>query len=351
MTPPEYERIFSRGIDPIVEDPSQCHSHSVIPSAWPAVADILQYKERVRERVKRLYAGLNETLARHPLLGLALFVALEHELMHAETITYMHTQGMSSQYFADTMKEPAHLSLARWIAIKNGNCTIGINDSENDPGSPVMGWDNESPARGVQIDAFEIQHRPVSNGEYLEFFHASGADSELLPASWMNQDGCVFQRTAFGLVTLDKCLNWPAVISYNQAEKLRLYLVDKSGDASIRIPTEAEWQRFYNHYAPEHRFPNIGCAQWHPIDLTDDVHVYGSVWEWTSTIFDAHSGFQPSSLYPNYSVDFFDGLHNVVRGASWATHPRMAGRLRNFFQRSYPYAFIGVRFVRNPAHQ
>ena len=38
----------------------------------------------------------------------------------------------------------------------------------------------------------------------------------------------------------------------------------------------------------------------------------GGVWEWTSTVFDKHKGFKPSTLYPGFSADFFDTLHNVV---------------------------------------
>lgn len=38
----------------------------------------------------------------------------------------------------------------------------------------------------------------------------------------------------------------------------------------------------------------------------------GGVWEWTSTAFDKHEGFKPSTLYPGFSADFFDTLHNVV---------------------------------------
>jgi hypothetical protein len=38
----------------------------------------------------------------------------------------------------------------------------------------------------------------------------------------------------------------------------------------------------------------------------------GGVWEWISTVFDKHEGFEPSRLYPGFSADFFDTLHNVV---------------------------------------
>ena len=40
----------------------------------------------------------------------------------------------------------------------------------------------------------------------------------------------------------------------------------------------------------------------------------GGVWEWTSTVFDGYEGFVPSSLYPGYSADFYDKLHNVAVG-------------------------------------
>jgi formylglycine-generating enzyme required for sulfatase activity len=94
----------------------------------------------------------------------------------------------------------------------------------------------------------------------------------------------------------------------------------------------------------------------------------GGVWEWTSTEFGGYEGFVPSSLYPGFSADFFDSLHNVVVsdilfislfffsrtcthrvglkiGGSYVTTPRQAERrsLRNFFQRNNPYSWIGGR--------
>ncbi|KAG9023966.1 hypothetical protein FS842_005595 [Serendipita sp. 407] len=73
----------------------------------------------------------------------------------------------------------------------------------------------------------------------------------------------------------------------------------------------------------------------------------GGVWEWTSTVMDHHEGYKSSVLYPGYSSDFFDGIHHVVLGGSFATIPRLAQRrsLRNFYQRNYPYAWIGARIA------
>ena len=40
----------------------------------------------------------------------------------------------------------------------------------------------------------------------------------------------------------------------------------------------------------------------------------GNGWEWTSTPFAPHQGFDPVPFYPGYSADFFDGHHFVVKG-------------------------------------
>ena len=69
------------------------------------------------------------------------------------------------------------------------------------------------------------------------------------------------------------------------------------------------------------------------------------MWEWTSTTLDAHEGFAGTGIFPGYSADFFDGKHQVVLGASYATIPRLGDRrtVRNFYQHNYPYPWVGAR--------
>ncbi|KHN99791.1 DUF323 domain protein [Metarhizium album ARSEF 1941] len=100
---------------------------------------------------------------------------------------------------------------------------------------------------------------------------------------------------------------------------------------------------------------NVGFKHWHPVPVTSQGNTLagqsgmGGVWEWTSSPLRRHEGFEPMALYPLYTADFFDDKHNIVLGGSWATHPRIAGRKSfvNWYQRNYPYAWVGARVVRH----
>ena len=61
-------------------------------------------------------------------------------------------------------------------------------------------------------------------------------------------------------------------------------------------------------------------------------------WEWTSTPFMPFDGFKAMEEYKEYSADFFDGKHFVLRGYAAATAPALRRQsFRNFYQRQYPY--------------
>ena len=68
---------------------------------------------------------------------------------------------------------------------------------------------------------------------------------------------------------------------------------------------------------PERRSSADSIIQTSPVHPGPDQNKRGhngGVWEWTSSVLDAHEGFIPSVIYPGYSSDFFDGSHNVVVG-------------------------------------
>ena len=83
---PEYDKLFAFGIDPVGGGlPTD------VPKDWPAVERVRNYNTRIREH---LDAGIRAAAAQNPSLprlehGRLLEVAIEHRLMHAETLSYM----------------------------------------------------------------------------------------------------------------------------------------------------------------------------------------------------------------------------------------------------------------------
>ena len=78
------------------------------------------------------------------------------------------------------------------------------------------------------------------------------------------------------------------------------------------------------------------------------VHdLIGNGWEWTSTLFGPFEGFTPLPSYPEYSADFFDGDHFVMKGASPLTSRALVRRgFRNWFRPRYPYVYATFRCAR-----
>src|SRR5437870_2753926 len=91
---PRFDEIFDRGIDPDVDDPSRCHAHPDVPERWPALDDVIVYRDRVRSAIVE---SLGDVAAHAPTSLMAehnrvLSMAIEHELMHQETLLYIRSE-------------------------------------------------------------------------------------------------------------------------------------------------------------------------------------------------------------------------------------------------------------------
>ncbi|CAO3676522.1 unnamed protein product [Rhizopus stolonifer] len=372
--PEEFAEIFERGIDPDMDDPSQCHQHSEVPTNdndWPSVESIMAYQTKIRGRLLRLlnhweseslaaqntsWIGLKPERKRHARI---IWMCFEHEAMHLETLLYMLMQSPNTL-------PPKGVSIPSWKLSVNqennvvslldaptlkvpaaGTAILGRNDSETadfDPSSKevqVFGWDNESPQRRINnVSSFDIQTRPVTNGEYLAYIQR--ANLLTIPASWLKKDNQIYVRTVFGPCPFQVAQNWPVQVSYNEASG---YAKEKHA----RLPTEMELVRFREFASVSDlpkKLPNVGFKDWTPTAVNnEEIQYLGDNWEWTDTMWDKYEGFQTSTVYPGYSTDFFDGKHRVVLGGSWATHPRIAERttFRNWYQSGYSYVFSGFR--------
>ncbi|KAH0832002.1 hypothetical protein J3R83DRAFT_12905 [Lanmaoa asiatica] len=369
--PEEFKVSFISGIDPNVDDPTQCHAHSEVPQNdedWPSLSSILSFGERVRERLTKLYMNISSgTIHLTRKFARVLFMTYEHEGLHIETLLYMLLQraGNGTIPPPDFTTPPWESLLASWNAVPKPSSptivieativTLGIDDIEADDAvkaldveGHVFGWDNESPSRRVSVDAFRIAWRPITNGEFLKFYTGIGKDRAEFPASWVkHEDTEIRVRTLYGPVSMSIAWDWPVLTSY---DNLSVYASVQGG----RLPTEPELRVFMDKFACGYEGgANIGFRNWHPVPATTGVDNWygqghnGGVWEWTSTVFSKFTGFVPSQLYPGYSADFFDGHHQVVVGGSFATIPRIAERrsMRNWYQHNYPYPWVGARIV------
>jgi ergothioneine biosynthesis protein EgtB len=365
---PAYDQLFAFGIDPV-----DGGLPTDEPGDWPSLDEVHAYRAQVRADIDARFDPI--TLVAHPVStdespAKLLEVAIEHRLMHAETLAYM-----LHQLPVDRKKAPADAASERTsdrvlshetVHVPAGSVTLGLSRE-----SQRFGWDNEFGEMRVDVPAFEIDRYMVTNGDYLRFIDAGGYWNRELwndadwawkeaqriahPAFWVRADeGADSQRptdsgwklrTMFEEIALP--LDWPVYVSYAEANAYARW-------AGKRLPTEAEWQRAAIG-APHVAEGNFDFRRWDPTpvqahpDNRSDFGVegqYGNGWEWTSTTFGPLEGFEPFPFYLGYSANFFDGKHFVIKGGS----PRTAACMlrpsfRNWFQGHYQYVYAGFRCV------
>ncbi|KAL4071260.1 C-type lectin protein [Scleroderma yunnanense] len=368
--PKNFILIFERGIDPHVDDPEHCHRHSEVPEKdedWPSLSSILVFRDRVRARLVKLYDDFHtgkRTLNRHVARMLAM--THEHEGWHVETLLYMLIQraGVGTLPPPGFTIPPWRALAEQWnttplpstptVTLGPTTITIGHDDCEGDDFTAKLsevidghafGWDNESPARVVEVKQVKMEWRPVTNADFLAYFKDNKQVG--LPASWVDSEEGIQVRTVYGSVPMEIAQHWPVLTSY---DAMSAYAKSRGG----RLPTEVELRLFFDTYEVGHSGgSNVGFRNWHPVPATTGLEELGGrgsnggVWEWTCTLFSGYEGLSPTKHFPGYSTDFFDNKHHVVLGASYATIPRLAGRrtVRNFYQHNYPYPWVGARVV------
>lgn len=146
--PASYVSIFERGIDPDVDNPEHCHSHSMIPDEWPPVDEIRRYQKRVRDRLREQYKNGAETIPRH--IARAIWVSFEHEAMHLETLLYMLLQSektlpppIATKPNFEAMARKARSARVEneWFKIPEQEITIGMDDPEDGTDNSLnFGW-------------------------------------------------------------------------------------------------------------------------------------------------------------------------------------------------------------------
>jgi len=169
-------------------------------------------------------------------MGRVLFMTLEHEGMHAETLLYMLLQRAGTGTIPPPdFSKPDWESLATtWNAALIPDCgtvilgpetiTIGHDDDEQQdvlseniqlPDDYEYGWDNENPKRIVEVQEFEISWQPVTNGEYYDFY-SGHKDKVNFPASWILEDDIIQACAIIALNSRRLILVFRSVLSMDQ---------------------------------------------------------------------------------------------------------------------------------------
>ncbi len=370
---PTFDRLFAFGIDPVSGGLPDDQ-----PRDWPARAEIEAYNNRLREALDAAIEQWSHAPSSgHPQTSLLLEVAIEHRLMHAETLAYMlHQLPPERKELKRKVDQPARPAASvrrirpNTVQVPEGPATLGLRRA---PGA--FGWDNEFEAHTVDVPAFGMDAFPVTNGEFLKFVQSGGYRNRSLwrdedwtwiesrqiqhPVFWRRNGNLWMVRGMFAEIRLP--LDWPVYVSHAEASAYARWL-GKS------LPTEAQFHRAaygapdgrersypWGEEPPAAHHGNFDFQRWDPVTVgahpagasafgVEDL--LGNGWEWTGTVLQPFEGFRPLAFYPGYSADFFDGKHFVMKGGSARTAACMLRRsFRNWFQPHYRYAYAGFRCV------
>src|SRR5262249_2229271 len=140
------------------------------PVDWPSMADVRHYVQRIRESIDEGLSGLSPADCASTPVGedfsatILLNVAIEHRLMHGETLAYMlHQLPLERKVRKRRKPELIVPPVApRMIEIPAGQLTLGL--SRDTRGA--FGWDNEFDQQTVEVKDFAIDKYKVTNGQY-----------------------------------------------------------------------------------------------------------------------------------------------------------------------------------------
>ena len=355
---PAYVELF----DPDKVEPGERQSRSQRGLATrPTVREVFEYRAHVDEHMHRLIDSVAGD-ATHPASAL-IDLALHHEQQHQEQLLadikhVFWTNPLRPVYVRRFAEPAAAVPPLAWDSVGEGTYSIG-----HDANS--FAFANERPRHRVQVPAFKLATRLITNGEYLEFvldsgyrraefwhpvgFAAVGVQRWRAPLYWEGAGNNWMEFSlAGGLRELD--LAEPVThVSWFEADAYARW-------SKKHLPTEAEWEVAARSSAIVGTF--IESQRFHPAPAADAdgdnlrpmesplVQLYGDVWQWTQSPHVDYPGYHP----PQTAIGEYNGKwppnHMVLRGASCAT-PRSNARLsyRHFLACEARWQFTGIRLA------
>jgi iron(II)-dependent oxidoreductase len=287
--------------------------------------DAKAYMAQVSARVAELICarGIDD--------GVLCEMVLRHELQHCETMR--QTLAIAGLLADDERAEiAAPLSDEEppgWLTVHAGPFEIGA-------GSERFAYDNERPRHVASVEEFAIARRPVSNASWLRFSEGGGYERR----EWWSREGWAWKEE-------HDITHHPGVASgHPDAPACHVSWFEADAFAcahDARLPTEQEWEKAATWTQGTSQRDGTAAA----IGGAPGLAGVGRVWEWTASCFDGYPGFL-AYPYREYSEVFFGDRYRVLRGSSWATHPRVASEtFRNWDLPVRRQIFAGVRLARS----
>jgi len=273
--------------------------------------DVFAYLAAVRERTLDVLERVG------PGDGTLHEMVVRHEAQHNETMRQTLFLGGLPGGRPDASVAARPSAAGDWIDVPAGSFQMG---------APAGGFafDNERPRHEVELRAYRIARRPITNATWMHFVEGGG----YVRREWWSDEGWSWKEEydithpegwAVGAPAGD---HQPVLhVSWFEADAF-------ARSHGARLPTEAEWER---------------AATWD----RDPPQDRGFAWEWTSSHFDGYPGFA-AYPYREYSEVFFGDRHRVLRGASWATAERLRSpTFRNWDLPLRRQIFAGVRLAKD----
>jgi iron(II)-dependent oxidoreductase len=288
--------------------------------------EAVAFMDAVRERTLSALDRVSDFIAE---------MLLQHEHQHNETMLQT-LQLAEPGVFAPERTAPAGAAASGSVRIVAGATTIG------DHGQGFA-YDNERPRHTVELGAYRIDRAPVTNGQYREFVEDGGYRRRDLwsEPGWALREAEGWERPRY----------WTAdggERRFDRTEEIEtelpvMHVSWFEADAyarwrGARLPSEAEWE-----HAAAGAEPERGALDKLDFGPGPAGPFVGDCWEWTATEFGGYPGFE-AYPYREYSEVFFGHGYRVLRGASWATRPRVARvTFRNWDHPQRRQIFAGFR--------
>ena len=335
----------------------------------------IAYAQTILDRIGDEYQNVASTNGFSKEAAYFLSLALFHEDMHSEAVTYTRqTLGYAAPKFKqDTAPKQSHNDEKLGDAFVSGGTFLLGNANDQ-----AFVFDNEQCAHEVRVEPFSISRTAVSNGEFAAFVDDRGYERRELwsndgwawrestgakhPVYWTSDNGKWWRRKFDQIVELEGSL--PVLhVNWYEADAFCRW-------AKRRLPTEAEWEMAASCEptpsgevsAHKRKFPwgdeapNLQRANldWRAMGVVAVTalpesesafgcrQVIGNVWEWTASDFLGFPGFV-AGAYKEYSEPWF-GDHKVLRGGCWTTRSRLINNTyRNFYKPDRRDVWAGFR--------